>query len=179
MPGEINQIIEQLKKETDFFNKAKLLKFLTQEKQIPIKDISSKVGLKPSYICHILRLNRLPEIVTDGYYSQMVSISHLFIISRLKDKAMIIKVYEKLLKDNLTVIQIEELVRELLYGIKNEGQFLAKKELENFQQKINKLEKNISSKIIQTRIRSKIIVEKKGSLAETTPFLKEILTKLV
>ncbi len=132
MTEETERIILQIKNETDFFNKAKLLRFLTDEKDLSIKELSSKLGLKPSYICHILRLNRIPEMIVDGYYSQLISISHLFVLSRIKDKSVMISVYEKILSESLTVAKTEQLVREHLYDIKTEGKRLSKAEIEKF-----------------------------------------------
>jgi len=103
MNDQVNSIIEQIKKEEDIFTKAKLIKFLRKKKDIPLKDIARKLQLTSSYVCHILRLNNLPEIIVDGYYSKQITISHLFILSRVKDKNKLISIYEKVLTDSLTV----------------------------------------------------------------------------
>ena len=79
MHEDIEAIYEQIKKEENFITKAKLLRFLVVDKEIRIKDISKKIGIKESYICHILRLNKLTDMIVDGYYSKLISISHLFI----------------------------------------------------------------------------------------------------
>jgi hypothetical protein len=83
MSPDVDPVIEQIKSETNFITKAKLLRFLTVDKEIKIKDISQRLSMKESYVCHILRLNKLNDMIVDGYYSKLISISHLFIISRL------------------------------------------------------------------------------------------------
>ena len=177
MSTSVDELINKVKNSKDFFYKAKLLIYLKKDKQISNKELSKITHIKPSYLCHILRLNRLPELVIDSYYSHLVSISHLFILSRLKDQKQIIHTFEKILKNNLTVGQTEYLIREILYGLKSDGKYFVDEEIINKIKEINKSD-NVSIKIIQSRVRSKIIIEMLGSLAKTTPLLKELLKKL-
>ncbi len=172
------QYIEQFNKEIDIFAKAKLLHSLVHEKNIRIVDLAKSLGKTSSYICHLIRLASLPDIIVDGYYSELISISHLFIISRIKDQKKLLEVYEQLLKGNFTVSQTEELIREVLYGIKKDGKHLEKKELMDLIEKIKDKNKDIDIKAIQTRIKGKIIVEVKGNLENTSRALKMLLSKL-
>lgn len=164
--------------EEDIFAKAKLFHHLIHEKGTRIVDLSKKFGIKPSYICHILRLNRLPEIIVDGYYSKLISLSHLFIISRLKDKKKLLEVYEQVLAKDFTVQETEEAIREILHQVKTEGSYLTKEEKETLVHNIGKDNQSVKAKIIQTRIKGKIIVEIKGSLAKTTAFIKKIVNAM-
>lgn len=178
MNNEIEQLILQIKQETDIFAKAKLLKFLVHEKNIRIVDLAKSLGKTSSYICHLIRLASLPDIIIDGYYSELISISHLFIISRIKDQKKLLEIYEQLLKGNFTVQKTEEMVREALYEIKNKGQHLQKEEIKKAIEAIKEKNKDMSIKIIQTRIKGKIILEIKGSLENTSHALKDVLNKL-
>lgn len=168
-------LVEQLKLEVDPFAKAKLIRSLIINHNWQVKDIAQALSYKPSYICHYLRLNKLPEIVVDGFYSKNISLSHLFIISRLKDKEQMSKAYEEVLAKNFTVLQTEELIREMLHHIKTEGETLTKEEKEQYQAK---LPEEIKLKIIQTRIKSKLIFEVKGSLTKTTKAIRLLLDKV-
>jgi len=170
----IEKYINQFKTESDIFLKAKILNFLTKEYGLRIIDLSKKIGLKPSYLCHILRLNKLPEIIVDGYYGKMISVSHLFVLSRLKTKEKMIEVYEKILEKNLTINETEDLVRQFLHQIKNQGKYISDHEKQQLTDKIKNFGKNISIKIIQTRIKSKLIIEIRGNLKETTEVLRKI-----
>lgn len=178
MTASVEEYVEKIKNTGDFFLKAKLLKFLNKDKQIRIKDLAKETGLKPSYLCHILRLNRLPELVVDGYYAKMISLSHLFIISRLKNNKDIIFVYENILKNNLSVIQVENLVRDMLYGYKSEGNYLQQDDYQKHVDLIKKIQPDFKLKVIQSRIKSRIIVEIQGSLAKTSPLIKNWLKKM-
>ena len=130
--SEEDNLIESIKKETDVMQKVRLLTHLTKTLDVKIIDIARKINVKSSYICHLLRLKRLPEAIVDGYYSNSISLSHLFIISRIKDKTKMIDVYEKVLADSLTVKATEELVRDILYGIKTEGEYIGPEEKKEY-----------------------------------------------
>lgn len=174
---EIDQFIETIKNESDIMQKVKLLTQLTKTQEVKIKNIAKKLGVQSSYVCHLLRLNRLPESILDGYYSNSISLSHLFIISRIKDPIKIVEIYEKVLSESLTVKGTEEAVRDALYGIKTQGEYIKTEERDNYIQKIIGLKKNLSLKIIQTRIKSKIIFEIKGNLDNTSKELRDLLKR--
>lgn len=178
MDSEIEKIISQINQEEDIFAKTKLINYLIQEKQLRIVEVARRLKIKPPYLCHLLRLGRLPPTIIDGYYSKLISISHLFVISRIKDKNKMLEAYEKILAKNLTVIQTEELVREIIYKTKTKGKYLSSEEKLRWIDKLKLKWQNLKLKIIQTQIRSKIIFEIRGNLEKTTLTVKEILEKL-
>lgn len=162
MEQDILDYIEQIKRETDYFGKTKLVNFLIHQKNIKVKDLANALGLKPSYLCHIMRLNKLSEIIMDGYYSKLITMSHLFVLSLLKSQEDIMDIYEVVLRDGLTVLQTEELVREKLHGIVPGGEYIDKIKIENSKLKINE-NFGAETKVVQTRIKTKMIIEWKGS----------------
>lgn len=178
MDSEIEKIISQINQEEDIFAKTKLINYLIQEKQLRIVEVARRLKIKPPYLCHLLRLERLPPTIIDGYYSKLISISHLFVISRIKDKNKMLEAYEKILAKNLTVTQTEELVREIIYKTKTKGKYLSSEEKLRWIEKLKLKWQNLKLKIIQTQIRSKIIFEIRGNLEKTTLTVKEILEKL-
>jgi len=177
MAESVESLVEKIKNEKDVFVKAKLILYLVKDKAIRICDLSKKIGIKPSYICHFLRLNNLPDIIVDGYYSKQISISHLFVISRLKNKQDMVDIYEKVLTNNLTVERTEQTVRHALYQIKNRGDYIDQEEIESFLQSVNKKDQ-IKAKIIQSRIRAKLILEFWGDLEQTSNKLRELIKKI-
>ncbi len=178
MGEEETKLIEQIKETSDFFQKAKLIDYLQKHKKITTKALSDALEIQPAYVCHITRLNKLPEIVTDGYYAELISISHLFIIARLKETEHMIRVYEKAMANNMTVLQTEELVREYLYHLKAEGDHIPKDELQQLKFLAEQKQKGVSLKIIQTRVKGKITIEAKGNLKKTSQVLKSVLEAL-
>lgn len=175
MKEEIKKIIEQVKLEKDVFIKAKLLKFLNKEKNLSIISLAKILSLKPAYLCHLLRLLKLPEIIIDGYYSKTVSLSHLVIISRLKNKEQMIAAYEEVLSKNLSTAKTEELVREKLFQIRSTGEKISKEEKKMIEKSFKKIDKDLQVKIIQTRTRAKVILTIKGACKKTTEVLKKLV----
>lgn len=175
MQPEVTEIIERIRLTDDVFEKGRLIKYLVKEKDFRLKDIGELLEIKPAYLAHYMRLNKLPDIIVDGYYAKQVSASHLFIIARLHDYVTMLTVYEDVLAKSLTSPQTEALVRELLYQVKTEGERLTEDEVERFNRLIQrKLGTNIEFKITQTRVKGKFNLEKKGNLAETTKMLRKL-----
>ncbi len=170
----IEEIFEKIKKETDPFSKAKYIKYLIREKNLKVKEIAQRLNLTSSYICHLNRLNNLPEIVIDGYYSNLVSLSHLFIISRLKEKDKIISLYEKVLANNLTIIDTENELRNIIYSIKPKGEKVSLSKIEKIKKNINKIIPQAKINIIQTRTKLKIEIKIFDNLKNTSKILNKI-----
>jgi len=162
MEQDVVEYIEQIKNEPDYFGKTKLIHFLVHQKNIKVKDLAAALGLKPSYLCHIMRLNKLSEIVMDGYYSKLISMSHLFVISLLKTPTDVMDIYEQVLRDSLTVLQTEELVRGRLHGVTSEGEYIQEIKINQLKTKV-KEKFNADIKATQTRTKTKLLIEWKGS----------------
>ena len=176
MYEELEKIINRIQNEEDPFAKAKLIHSIKTDKQVTLRVLSAQIKLKPSYVSHILRLLKLPPLIVDGYYSQLTTLSHLFILSRLHDEKEMISLYEKILSENLTSLQTEELVREMLYGVKSEGTRLGKQEIDDFLSSINTEEKKV--KIIQSRTKGKFILEIDGDMIKTSQELRKLMDLL-
>jgi len=178
MIQDITPLLKQIKEDRDIFQKSRLLEYLIREKNLRVIDLAEKTGYKSSYICHLLRLKKIPEVVVDGYYSKSISSSHIFILSRLNDKKQMIELYEKILGENYTVKQTESEVRNYLYQVKSIGKYISKEEFEKFKNKIKERYPDIDIEIIQTRIKGKIILEIKGDLEKSSRNIKQVIEKL-
>lgn len=176
---EVSQLIIDAVSEQDIFRKAELFYNLKTAHRVRVKDLAKSAGMKASYLCHILRLIKLPEIVRDGYYNKTVSLSHLFIIARLHKTEDMIEVYEQVLAESLTATQTEELIRAKLYKVSSGGEYLEHEYESALQQSLRTVSDSVSVKIVQTRVRGKLLIELKGGLSETTPGLKTLVQKLL
>ena len=179
MSQEIDDLITSIKEEPDIFSKASQIANILKEKKLKIIVLSKELNLTSSYICHLLRLNKLPEIIIDSYYSKSINISHLFILSRINNQQKMLAAFEEILKRSLTVIQTEELVREYLYGIKTKGNHLRIKVKEEMIKKILEKYPEMKIKIVQTRVKGKVIIETKGNLTKTSKAISDIVNQLV
>src|SRR3989338_9844526 len=178
MIQDITSLLNQIKTDKDIFQKSRLIDYIIKEKNLRIIDLAQKIGYKSSYICHLLRLKKIPEAVVDGYYSKSISSSHIFILSRLNDKKQMIELYEKILGENFSVKQTENEVRNYLYQVKSTGKYIDREDIEELTNKIKEKFPEINVQIIQTRIKGRVIFEIKGSLEKSSKEIKKILTKL-
>lgn len=172
MNPEVEKIIAKIKEETDAIKIARLLNYLVKDKQIRIVELAKIFKWKTSYICNVIRLLKLPEIVIDGYYSKQLSVSHMIVASRLKDHDQMIVLYEKILSENLTVLKTEEVVRDMLYQISTDGDRIPKEVINKIKENFKKINPDLDVKVIQTRIRTKVILQLNGSTKKTNLFLK-------
>ncbi|MEK7071062.1 MAG: hypothetical protein AAB966_04600 [Patescibacteria group bacterium] len=168
--------IERLSTESDPIAKAKLLLEIKREQLISLAKLCSLIKMTPSYMSHLLRLNKLPILVIEGFYSDLISLTHLFIIARLNTEQEMVLLYEKVLGQDLTVGQTEELVREELYRMKNEGSFITPGEKKSFMLEIEK--QGFEGKIVQSHTRAKLTVSLKGNLQNTTQKLRDLMQKI-
>ena len=178
MIEDITSLLNQIKIDKDIFQKSRLLEYIIKEKNLRVIDLANKIGFKSSYICHLLRLKKIPEVVIDGYYSKSISSSHIYILSRLNDKKQMINLYEKILGENYTVKQTEEAVREYLHQVKSIGKYIKKEDQEKIIKKIKEKFPELKVQIIQTRIKGKVILEVNGSLEKSSKIIKMVLEKL-
>lgn len=178
MIQDLTPILKQIREDKDIFQKSRLIQYLLKERNLRIIDLANKIGYKSSYICHLVRLKKIPEVLVDGYYSKSISSSHLFLISRLNDKKQMIELYEKILSENLTVKQTESSVRNYLYQVKSIGKYIDPEAKEKLFQKIKEKYPELNIQIVQTRIKGKVILEIRGDLGKSSKVLKQVLEKL-
>ncbi|MCA9386517.1 ParB/RepB/Spo0J family partition protein [Candidatus Dojkabacteria bacterium] len=84
--------------------------------------ISKRVGISRPAVANKIRLLALPDEIKKGLLEDKVSEGHARALLSLKTKEDMIAAYKKILKDNLSVRAVEELVRRL-----NKGQMKDKK----------------------------------------------------
>lgn len=179
MISDITSLLNQIKVDKDIFQKSRLVEYVIKEKNLRIIDLANKIGYKSSYICHLLRLKKIPDVVIDGYYSKSISSSHIYVLSRLNDKKQMIELYEKILRENYTVKQTEMAVRDYLYQVKSIGKYINKENAEKLIEKIKEKFPELDIQIIQTRIKGRVILEIKGDLEKSSKTIKHILEKIV
>ena len=178
MNTSVEKLIEKLKSETDSIQKAKLIHILHFDKTLSLKEIAAHLKKHPSYISHYLRILQLPTTILDGYYSKQISPAHLFILSRLRNETDIQRAYKEILTKSLTTVQAEELIRQIKFTVSTTNEQLSKEKLEGLIAEIKKVFPQIQLKIVQTRIKGKIIMELKGPTGETSEFIKQISNRI-
>lgn len=177
MDTETQELFDKLNAEHDILKKAEITHTLRFDREVSIKRIARAINKHPSYVSHLLRLRKIPQIVIDGYYGKLISGTHLMMISRLDSEREIIELYKEVLKRNLTVSQTETEIRKLRYDVADTGTSIDVKALEDFEKDLRYyLEAKVT--LLQTRVRTKIVIEKRGTVEETREFLEDIIRKL-
>lgn len=173
---DLNALAEEFASLKDPFKKADFL-IEIEKKGIATKNFAKVLGVNKSYLSHFKRLRKLPDLIIDGFYAGSITLSHLFVISRLSDRNQMIFLYEKVLRENLSVKDTENEVRRILYSIEDgNGKYFPDKKKKDIINLIKeKLEKELDVKIIQTRVKLKIIMEAKGNLRATNKFLEKFI----
>jgi ParB family chromosome partitioning protein len=75
-------------------------------------EIAIKFGKSRSYITNLLGLLKLPTIVRDKINTKEISASHARVLSKLDDKEMIINLTNRIINENLSVRELEQICAE-------------------------------------------------------------------
>lgn len=131
---------------------------LTQER------LSDRVGKQRSTVANYLRLLKLPAEIQLGIKNKQVTMGHARTLVNIEDPKKQIKVYYKIIDDDLSVRSAEELVRTLqTENLKDTSKVEKKKKLnEDFTQLSTHLEKLFSSKVnfrINEKGQGKIVIQ--------------------
>ena len=89
------------------------LRNLTQE------EVAEKFGKSRSYITNILGLLKLPAFTTELVSQGKISMGHAKVLSKLEDDDLIDQLATRIVRDGLSVREIENLVKEKDYTKKN------------------------------------------------------------
>lgn len=89
---------------------------LTKLYSITHAEISKRIGISRPAIANKIRLLLLPDEIKKGLIENKVSEGHARALLSLKDKETMIATYKIIIRDNLSVRAVEELVRRLNKG---------------------------------------------------------------
>lgn len=170
----ISEYATLIQNEGDPIKKAQLFKNLHDEHDVPYGLLAKELEVSPAYISNYLRLLRLPSLVLDGYYAESISLTHLFILSRIKDEDGVISLYEQVLAHEMSALDLEEAVRNILYATVSEGDPIATPIKAAIIRKFKALLPDADIKVIQTRVKSKVVIEVKGNRLKTNEFLRKL-----
>ena len=129
-------------------------------------EMSKRVGKKRSTITNYLRLLKLDPIIQTGIRDNFISMGHGRALINIEDNAVQLEFYEKIIKDNLSVRQTEDLVKKF-----REGKILSIKPAKKVvPENIKKTEKELI-KLLGQKV--KITVNDTGKGKITIPFNSE------
>ena len=137
---------------------------LIEECRLTQEQLSDRVGKQRSTVANYLRLLKLPPEIQLGIKNKQLSMGHARTLINIEDPKKQIKVYYKIIDDDLSVRSTEELVRSLQTDtLKDPVKVEKKKKLnEDFEQLSGHLEKIFSSKVnfrINEKGKGKIVIQ--------------------
>lgn len=110
-------LIENLQREDlNPLEEAKAYHFLIREHGLTQEDLATRVGKSRPAITNTLRLLNLPEEIQKDLLAGKISAGHARAILSFERPSEQIKIWQRIIKDGLSVRQSEELVRKIMEG---------------------------------------------------------------
>jgi len=147
-------------------------------------EIARRIGKSVAYVVNTAKLIKLPDALKDGLLSDLISEGHARALGGIEDTRLMIEAYKMVLKEKASVRRAEEISRLIRETEKEEG---SEKEFVLGKEEINRLKDKIKDafsphpvevEIIHTRIRGKVNLEMRGSIAKTKEFLLKLGEKI-
>lgn len=77
------------------------------------EELGKKIGKSRAYVTNIIGLLNLPTLVIQDVNKGIISMGHARALSKLKDVDLCLKLHQRILTENLTVREIEGIIRNL------------------------------------------------------------------
>ena len=105
---------------------------LIEEVKLTQHQLSIRVGKNRSTVTNFLRLLKLDPIIQTGIRDGFLSMGHGRALINILEQGVQLEVYQKIIKDNLSVRQTEELVKGIKEGHSVENKTAVKKEIPEY-----------------------------------------------
>ncbi|MBU1102514.1 ParB/RepB/Spo0J family partition protein [Patescibacteria group bacterium] len=107
-------LVENLQRtDLNAIDKAKAFKRLQEEFDLTHEEIGKKVGKSREAVTNTFRLLNLPEAIQSALTQGKISEGHARTLAGIKNPAALQALYEEIIKNNLSVRQIEQRAREI------------------------------------------------------------------
>lgn len=101
------------------------------------EELGKKIGKSRVYVTNILGLLNLPKTVIDDVNSGKITMGHARALSKLKDNELCIRLRNRIIKDELTVRDIESAIRNL--NNKDNEKFISQNVIDKTKTKLKKM----------------------------------------
>lgn len=173
-------IVENVQREDlNPIERALAYKRLIDEFGLGTNEVAKRVGKSAPTVSNTIRLLSLPDAIKDALVAGVISEGHVRPLISLGDTKLMLELFKRVLRENSTVRQTEEMART----VKSEIQ---KKEPRAKQDRIyvpelDEMAKDIKEKhhyddvdVFQSLVQARMVITIKGEPEKTTPILKEI-----
>ncbi len=173
-------IVENVQREDlNPVERALAYKRLIDEFGLGTNEVAKRVGKSAPTVSNTIRLLSLPDAIKDALVAGVITEGHVRPLISLGDPKLMLELFKKILKENSTVRQTEEMARKTKSETQQkEGRTEKDKlwvpELDEMARNIEKKLELSSASVFQSRSQARIVFTVKGDVDITTPKLKQI-----
>lgn len=174
-------IVENIQREDlNPIERGQAYKRLIDEFGLGTNEVARKLGKSAPYISNTIRLLSLPDAIKDALVAGVITEGHVRPLISLGDPRLMLELFKRILKENSTVRQTEDMARQVKSEVQQkEPRALKDKiyipELDEMAKGISeKLGENTKVSVDQSRAKAKLHIEILGTPEVTTPKLQVI-----
>lgn len=182
-------IVENVqRKDLNPIERAKAFLRLKEEFNLDHAKIAQKVSKSIPYVINVLKLLTLPDALTDGLLSGLITEGHARALAGIADTRLMIEAYKIVLKEKASVRRTEEIARRMRKKIEEGTVPITKENLPQFlKSKLDIISNDIESvfdgkttkvKIVQTNILTRVTFQFKGPVDTRYENLKNLYKQI-
>lgn len=177
-------IVENVQREDlNPIERAQAYKRLIEEFGLGTNEVARRVGKSAPTVSNTIRLLSLPDAIKDALVAGVITEGHVRPLISLGDSKLMLDLFKRILKENSTVRETEELARQVKGEVQQKEprtklHKLWVPELDDMAGKIKEQVEADASIMYQTRTKARVIIEKKGDVDVTGPWLKKVYESL-
>ncbi|OGH19110.1 MAG: hypothetical protein A3D74_02155 [Candidatus Levybacteria bacterium RIFCSPHIGHO2_02_FULL_37_13] len=181
-------IVENVQREDlNPIERALAYKRLIDEFGLGTNEVAKRVSKSAPTVSNTIRLLSLPDAIKDALVAGVISEGHVRPLISLGDVKLMLDLFKKMLRENSTVRQTEEMARKVKGDIQNkepraridkmyvaEQEEMSKNVKQALEKKFGKEDISFKVKTVQSRALGRILVEIKGDETKTKPVITHI-----
>lgn len=176
-------IVENVQREDlNPIERAQAYKRLIDEFGLGTNEVARKVGKSAPTVSNTIRLLSLPDAIKDALVAGVITEGHVRPLISVGDAKLMLELFKKILKENSTVRQTEDMTRQVKGDIEQRAPKKTDKlwvpELDEMAKNVRETQAADKAKIDQSRSKARIIIEKKGDVEVTGPWVAQIVKLL-
>ncbi|OGH02444.1 MAG: hypothetical protein A2798_02180 [Candidatus Levybacteria bacterium RIFCSPHIGHO2_01_FULL_37_17] len=177
-------IVENVQREDlNPIERAQAYKRLIEEFGLGTNEVARRVSKSAPTVSNTIRLLSLPDAIKDALVAGVITEGHVRPLISLGDPKLMLDLFKRILKENSTVRETEEIARQVKGEVQQKEprtklHKLWVPELDEMAKKIQDKIGSDASIMYQTRTKARIIIEKKGDVDITGPWLKKVFESL-
>ena len=181
-------IVENVQREDlNPIERALAFKRLIDEFGLGTNEVAKRVGKSAPTVSNTIRLLSLPDAIKDALVAGVITEGHVRPLISLGDVKLMLDLFKKMLRENSTVRQTEEMARQVKGDVQKkeprakmdkmyvaEQEEMSKNVKEALEKKFGTEDVNFKVETVQSRILGRILIEIKGDETKTKPAITYI-----